>query len=527
MAIKGSLSEASFSDVLQLLTFSNKAGCLSVTDGRNFGNVFIRDCGIIYANLINRRDRLGDVLLGQNKISKEVLEKALVRQREEKKRLGEILIEMDVITRADLEYFLRYQIEEVIYTMLAWETGYFSFEPDLLPPIEEFSVFLAPEELLLEGARRIDEWKKLEGKLPPADTILKQKTREKPLNLTESEKKILSLANGERTIDEILKISEFDFFESNKIIYGLLSAGIIEKPEAVSVEKVKGNVDEFKNLGYAFFKTEMYDEAQREYNKILELEPDNSEANFYLGLIEMKRENWDRAVDLLEKSAAKEQRANIFNNLGFALEKLNRKEEAVVKFEKAWNLEPGNKKALNNLGRNYYQLNEFDKAKDFFLKSIENDNTQYLPYCYLPLLFFKLGDTQKAGELFNEGREKFTQGIELLTNFAVFCEGTNKPEEAEKLYRWILEFNPNDLTARRKLANFYYIQKLFGAAREEYEKIPDTNKDFDIYLKLGDIYLKQGDKKKAQFLWEKAFELNPQDSTLVKNIEILKSANAG
>lgn len=527
MSIKGSLSEASFSDVLQLIAFSNKAGCLSVTDGKNFGNVFIKDNGIIYANLINRRDRLGDVLVSQKKITEGILEDALTKQRKEKKRLGEVLIEMSAITRQDLDYFLKYQIEEVVHTMLTWETGYFSFEPELLPPAEEFSVFISPEEVLLEGARRIGEWKRLEGKMPPAEIVLKAKSLDKSLNLTDKEKRVLSLINGQRSLDEILKLSEFDFFETSRIVYGLLSAGILEKPEAAPVEKPRGNVEEFKNLGYAFFKTEMYDEAQREYRKILEIEPSSSEGNFYLGLIEMRRENWSAALTLLQASAAKEKRANVLNNIGIVLERLDIRDEALKYFEQALGVDPKNKKALLNLGRHWYRLDEFSKARDCFMRALETDDASYESYCYLPLVFFKLDDRNKAVEYFQAGRDKFPQGVELLINFAVLSEGTGKPEEAEKIFRRVLEVSPNHAVARRKLANFYYVQQLFGAAKEEYEKVPDAKRDFEVYLRLGEVYLKQGDRKKALALWEKAYELNPEDQILVKNLEILRSASNG
>jgi len=526
MAVKGSLSEASFTDVLQLLTFSNRAGCLSVTDGRNFGNVFIRDAGIIYANLINRRDRLGDVLVTQKKITQEALEQALTRQKEQKKRLGEVLIEMGVISREDLEHYLRYQIEEVIFQMLTWETGYFSFEPDLLPPVEEFAVFITPQELLLEGARRIGEWKKLEGKLPPFDTVLKQKPLDRPLAFTEDEKKIITLIDGERTIDEIVKVSEFDFFATCRTLYGLFSAGILEKPDVIPVEKGKGSVEEHKNLGYAFFKTEMYDEAEREYRRILEIELENSEANFYLGLIDMKQGSWATAVNYLEKSLARERRANTLNNIGVVYEKLERWPDAVKAYEEAFRIDPKNKKALVNLGRYYFRNDDLDQAKNCFIQALEIDNILYGPYCYLLLTYHKLGDRLRAEAIVNEGRDKFAQGSEFLLNCAVFNETIGRAEEAEKLYRRVIEIAPTNVVGRLKLADFYYREELFGAAREEYERVPEPKRDFGVYYRLGNIYLKQGDKSKALVLWEKAYQLNPQDTVLIKNLEILRSASS-
>jgi hypothetical protein len=158
MAIKGSLSEASLPDVIQLLTYSGKSGCLSVTDGRNFGNIFIKDGSIIYATILNKKQRLGDILVMKKTIDNETLSRGLeVQKSAKKKRLGEILIEIGALTKDVLEKELKGQIEQTIFTMLTWETGYFNFEADLLPSNEEYTVQLSSQELLLEGARRIDE----------------------------------------------------------------------------------------------------------------------------------------------------------------------------------------------------------------------------------------------------------------------------------------------------------------------------------------------------------------------------------
>ena len=63
MAIKGNLKEASLPDVLQLLAMGQKTGCLSLSDRSNFGYIFFDRGRITYASIVNRRDRLGDLLV--------------------------------------------------------------------------------------------------------------------------------------------------------------------------------------------------------------------------------------------------------------------------------------------------------------------------------------------------------------------------------------------------------------------------------------------------------------------------------
>ena len=76
MAIKGSLKEASLPDVIQLLFLGRRTGCLALADRHNFGTIYFEEGHIIYAAIVNRRDRLGDILVRSGRITQEQLQDA-------------------------------------------------------------------------------------------------------------------------------------------------------------------------------------------------------------------------------------------------------------------------------------------------------------------------------------------------------------------------------------------------------------------------------------------------------------------
>src|SRR5215813_8706021 len=99
MAIKGSLAEASLPDVLQLLAMGKKTGCLSVTHKSNFGSIFFDKGKIAYAAIVNRRDRLGDILVKAGTITSQQLDQAIAAQSKSRdKRLGEIMTDLGIIS---------------------------------------------------------------------------------------------------------------------------------------------------------------------------------------------------------------------------------------------------------------------------------------------------------------------------------------------------------------------------------------------------------------------------------------------
>src|SRR5678816_310275 len=116
MAIKGSLKEASLPDVLQLLSMGKKTGCLAVTHRNNFGYVYFDKGLISYASIVNRRDRIGDILLKAGQITQAQLDSAISAQGLHRdKRIGELLIAQGAVTRDALHAQIRIQIEEAVY----------------------------------------------------------------------------------------------------------------------------------------------------------------------------------------------------------------------------------------------------------------------------------------------------------------------------------------------------------------------------------------------------------------------------
>lgn len=230
VAIKGSLEEASLPDVLQLLSMGRKTGRLSVTDWTNVGYIYVDSGRITFVTLLNRRDRLGDILLKSGKITEEQLMQALrLRELDPAKKLGEALVEIAAIDRAEMEDHLRVQIEESAYFLFTWRHGNFTFESDLRPDDQEILVSIEPESLLLEGARRSDEWSLVEKKIPSFDLVFKVDADQ--LNssgevLSEAQKKLVPLLDGTRNVAMVVDESGMVEFEVGKAIYELVNSGL-------------------------------------------------------------------------------------------------------------------------------------------------------------------------------------------------------------------------------------------------------------------------------------------------------------
>src|SRR5690606_8846352 len=337
MAIKGSLREASLADVVQLIFLGRRTGCLSVASERNFASIWFDEGWVIFASLLARADRLGERLVASGRLQQDALDEAIAAQAAVPgRRLGEVLVQLGHLRREELEAELRRQVEETVYTLFGWTSGTFSFEAGVMPEDEVTTVRLNPEGLLLEGARRVDEAGVIAKKIPSLDAVYgldeSDRAGDGDDSLVEAERRVLPLLDGRNTVRQVVDASGMSEFEVSRILYGLLSAGRIRRVAiaAPPVERLDTErLAEHRNLGVAFYRTGMYSEAEREYRRVVELDPDAAEARFQLGLIALRSGRWRDAVEAFESVVARVgRRTTTLHNLALANESLGEFDQA-------------------------------------------------------------------------------------------------------------------------------------------------------------------------------------------------------
>jgi hypothetical protein len=233
MAIEGPLRELALSDVFQLLDLSRKTGVLTIrNDGRERPAVVRFDRGaVVGAELFENGGRIGHLLLRAGKVTEAEVEAA---RREQQARpgwpLGSILLDMGVVSAADLRRQLRFQIEEAVFDLVRWQDGYFRFEESSGPDGVALPVRMSTESLLMEAARRIDEWTTLEKHVPHMNAVpaLLGGGGGAKLDLDPDGWEVLAEIDGERSLKTIASEIGRSEFDIAKIIFTMVSAGLVE-----------------------------------------------------------------------------------------------------------------------------------------------------------------------------------------------------------------------------------------------------------------------------------------------------------
>ena len=181
MDLQGSLSEFTVDDILQFLGSSAKTGLLRITRQPHtiaqIGSVFFVDGRMVHAEL--------DQLEG----------------------------------------------EEVLYNMMLWTEGRFVFDPDVTS--ESRSIRQPNANVLIEGARRKDEWVYMARDIPDLDhvpefTLPQDQDTGQQITLNTSEWVVLSKIDGKRSLREVARQSGLSEFNTCRLLFSLIRNHLIK-----------------------------------------------------------------------------------------------------------------------------------------------------------------------------------------------------------------------------------------------------------------------------------------------------------
>ena len=244
--MQGSLNQVPLPEVLQFISMGKSSGMLHLRRGNTEITLYIQNGRIINSSSIERRRRLGDLLVHRGLLKRSELAQLLNLQRtvESDKRLGQILVERDIISEDTIRETLRLQLEEEIWNLFAWEDGEFKFEQVDETRLGDAIVTIEIEPLILEGSRRNDEWQKIIGVIPHDNIVLGPVTIgddfHRDMKLRPHEWRVLAQVNGQFTVKAIVNRSNMGRFEVHRILSQFLQSGLLEHIDPASENDDEG-----------------------------------------------------------------------------------------------------------------------------------------------------------------------------------------------------------------------------------------------------------------------------------------------
>jgi Domain of unknown function (DUF4388) len=184
MSFQGSIQELPVPDIIQLVSVSGKTGMFMLVRGGERGYIYLRNGRIVHAELGNLKG------------------------------------------------------EEAVYALAIWSSGDFQFSPG--KETETITIEKTNTSLLMEAARRLDEWKVLARKIPGVEYVpaLKEREMGEPVTLSPPEWNLVTHIDGRRTVEELARAMGSNSFDTAKILYGLVTADLVEMRSREAVARI-------------------------------------------------------------------------------------------------------------------------------------------------------------------------------------------------------------------------------------------------------------------------------------------------
>jgi tetratricopeptide (TPR) repeat protein len=227
---EGTIGTATLPEVVRDLWRARASGLLVLERGEESKRIVFQKGDIVFAATNVEKERLGERLVREGKIKRSVLELALRVMERSRERLGTTMVEWGWVSSPEMGRAVATQIKDIIYSVFSWSSGRYRFEPDDKPFAPDLVLELRTAEVIYEGARRVSDLAAIEAGLgAPTDILALAEGGHLGIPITQEDGYILARIDGRRPLGGIVSGSPLAKEETQRRLYAMLLAGVIEK----------------------------------------------------------------------------------------------------------------------------------------------------------------------------------------------------------------------------------------------------------------------------------------------------------
>ncbi len=234
ISMKGLLSQVPLPEVFQFAKFQNHTGLLRVTNVNQTANIFMRGGTIAFATFADPNDdNFREKILQETGLEEYSINKAVRLSEQRNCSVVETVVNEQLLSKSNLFALLDRQTRTVVYEVLIWTQGSFSFHlvEKHNQEVRAIDLGITMDQLVMDGLRRLDELKVMQQHIHSDHQVFAREAG-KPVDmskLSEQQSSVLPLLDGNKNFGQLKSLLNLDTYEITKALFDLLKAGYIKE----------------------------------------------------------------------------------------------------------------------------------------------------------------------------------------------------------------------------------------------------------------------------------------------------------
>jgi tetratricopeptide (TPR) repeat protein len=256
-------------------------------------------------------------------------------------------------------------------------------------------------------------------------------------------------------------------------------------------------------IGNALAFQEEWEASLREYLEAVQTDPQLSEAHYNLGVAFAARGQIDRAIAAFKEALEHNPRLYEANfSLGRCYQRLDDAGRAYIHYDQACNARPQAAEPRYYMGLMHQSHGAYELAQRCFTEALRVEPTFISP--------------EIEDELVTRSEEEVAQWYYRLSQD---LKQQGYSEEAERIYRALLQWRPQEHAARYLLGNLLARGRSLEPAMEIYSQIPPQDRHYvEARIRMSAILKLQSRTKDAYTILFECAKLHPNDGRLFSNM---------
>jgi hypothetical protein len=237
--LRGDLERVPLAELLQFLQLQRQTGVLHANYKGTHMAVSVRDgmVDLVQSRGTDEEFRLGRYFVKRGLISREEIDR-IVGAAEKGKLIGTLLVEQGKITPEQLKDALVEQSSELTYELLRWPSGSFVLAKEpFSDEATKAKLGLGMSNLVLEGFRRVDEWRVMEKTIDFEAVLVLDQLALDTVDSTQigpEEMRLLKAIDGQRTVRQVMAECALASFDAIQIVYRFVQSRIVRTKGAAA-----------------------------------------------------------------------------------------------------------------------------------------------------------------------------------------------------------------------------------------------------------------------------------------------------